>query len=261
MKVAIVGAAGRMGRYLIEAVLDHPALSLSGAVVRSGHALIGMDAGHLVGRPAQAVALTDDLDEVLKASDVVIDFTQPEYSLQLMQLCSEYNVAIVLGTTGFDETQQQRIDEYSKATAICMASNFSRGVHLMHKLLRVACEVLGDEPDIEVIEAHHRHKKDAPSGTALSLGETLADSLQRSLKEVAVYGRKGMTGERPKKEIGFETIRAGDVVGEHTVLFALDGERIEITHKASTRMTFAKGAADAAAGLVDKGPGLHLFQP
>lgn len=261
MKVLVVGASGRMGRYVLQAVLDHPQLELQGALVRAKHPLLGMDVGHLLGRSALGVSLTQDLDAALSLVDLVIDFTEPQYSLNLLEAAVNHQVAVVLGTTGFNDAQKQRIEALAQSLPICMASNFSRGVHLLHHLVTEACKVLGDEADIEVIEAHHRHKVDAPSGTALSLGETLGRALKRDMSTQSVYGRQGITGERPQQQVGFATIRAGDIVGDHRVLFALEGERIEISHSASSRMTFAKGAADAAAKMDVTTPGLFAYRP
>ena len=255
MKVGILGAAGRMGRTLIEAVQAYEGLTLSAAVDAPGSSLIGADAGELVGAGKLGVTLADSLDKVVNDADVFIDFTIPEVTAHNIEVCRAAGKKLVIGTTGLTEAQKQALTAAAADTAIVFAANYSVGVTLSLKLLEMAAGVLGDEVDIEVIEAHHRHKIDAPSGTALAMGEVVARTLGRDLKECAVYGREGRTGARERKTIGFETIRAGDIVGEHTVMFAADGERLEITHKATSRMNFARGAVRAAAWLAgqDKG--------
>ena len=260
MKVGIIGAAGRMGKTLIEAVQAADGLSLGAAVDVPGSSLIGVDAGELVGAGKLGVALADDLGKVVSDADVFIDFTLPEATAANIRTCRAAGRKLVIGTTGLTDQQKADMREASAEIAICFAANYSVGVTLCLKLLDTAARVLGDEVDIEVIEAHHRHKIDAPSGTALAMGEVVAAALGRDLKECAVYGREGRTGARDRKTIGFETIRAGDIVGEHTVMFAADGERIEITHKASNRMNFARGAVRAAAWLGGQKSGLIDMQ-
>lgn len=259
-RIAVTGAAGRMGRNLIRAVHEHAGLTLSAALEQPGSTLLGSDAGELAGLGRLGVTLGADLDAVADAFDVLIDFTRPEPTLEHLAFCRRARRRMVIGTTGFSAAQQQQIAAAGAETAIVFAPNMSVGVNLCLKLLDMAARVLGDEVDIEVIEAHHRHKVDAPSGTALRMGEVVAAALGRDLAECAVYGREGHTGERDRRTIGFETIRAGDIVGEHTVLFAGTGERVEITHKASSRMTFASGAARAAAWLMDHDSGLFDMQ-
>ena len=259
-KVAIVGAAGRMGRNLVDACQDHPGLIVGAATERSGSSLIGADAGELAGIGSIGVTVAEALDAVTDQFDVLIDFTSIEATLAHLEICRANGKAIVVGTTGFSAQQKQQIESAAKDIPIVFAPNMSVGVNLCFKLLDIAAKVMGDEVDIEVVEAHHRHKVDAPSGTALRMGEVVADALGRNLGECAVYGREGHTGERDRKTIGFETIRAGDIVGEHTVMFADIGERVEITHKASSRMTFANGAVRAAAWLGDKETGLFDMQ-
>jgi len=260
-RIAITGAAGRMGRNLIEAVLADPQATLAGAVERSGHALLGTDAGALVGREALGVPLMDDLGAVLaRGVDVVIDFTTPMATLQHIDICRRAGVRMVIGTTGLSSDQRLVLEQAARDVAMVAAPNFSVGVTLSLKLIELAAKVLGDEVDVEIIEAHHRHKVDAPSGTALAMGEAAARALGRNLKECAVYGREGYTGERDRKTIGFATVRAGDVVGDHTVLFAGIGERLEITHKASSRMTFANGAVRAANWAMERKSGLFDMQ-
>lgn len=246
-RIAVFGAAGKMGRYLIEATLEAPGLTLTAAFDHADSESIGLDAGTISGGKALGVAISADVKTSLDDFDVVIDFTRPEGTLSLLQSCCDGGVAMVIGTTGFDAAGKQAIAEAAKSIPIVFAGNYSIGVTLSLKLLEIAARVLGDDFDIEIIEAHHRHKVDAPSGTALMMGEAIAQATGRNLDECAIYGREGHTGPRDRRTIGFESIRAGDIVGEHTVMFAGDGERLEITHRASSRMTFAKGAVRAAA--------------
>ena len=260
MKVGIIGAAGRMGRTLIEAVQDSAGLSLGAVVDVPGSSLIGADAGELVGAGRLGVHLADDLEKVVTEADVFIDFTIPEATMVNLRVCRAAGRKLVIGTTGLSDQQKAEMQDIAADIAICFAANYSVGVTLCLKLLDTAARVLGDEVDIEIIEAHHRHKIDAPSGTALAMGEVVANALGRDLKTCAVYGREGRTGARERQTIGFETIRAGDIVGEHTVLFAGDGERIEISHKASNRMNFARGAVRAASWLDQQPAGLFDMQ-
>jgi len=257
MRIAVTGAAGRMGRVLIEATENHESTTLGAAIERPDSTTLGVDAGELVGLgKTLGVATVGSLADAKDDFDVLIDFTRPEVTLENLEFCRANGKKIVIGTTGFSDEQLAQLDEAAKEMALVFAPNMSVGVNLCLKLLDMAARVLeNDDMDIEIIEAHHRHKVDAPSGTALRMGEVVADAIGRDLKECAVYGREGITGERDRKEIGFETIRAGDIVGEHTVMFAGIGERVEITHKASSRMTFAKGAVRAAVWLNDKDTG------
>ncbi|MDH5178876.1 MAG: 4-hydroxy-tetrahydrodipicolinate reductase [Gammaproteobacteria bacterium] len=259
-RIAITGAAGRMGRVLLEAVLQDETAVIAAAIERNGSSVIGADAGEVAGIGKQNLSLVDDLASVADAFDVLIDFTRPEVTMANLAICRKTGRKMVIGTTGFTEEQKQQISDASNEIAIVFAPNMSVGVNLCLKLLDMAARVMGEYTDIEVIEAHHRHKVDAPSGTALRMGEVVAAALGRDLKDCAVYGREGNTGERERKTIGFETIRAGDIVGEHTVMFADIGERVEITHKASSRMTFAKGAVRAANWLMQKQNGLFDMQ-
>jgi len=256
IRVAIVGAGGRMGRQLIQAVVDSDAVCLGAALVRPGSSLTGTDAGELAGAGRLGVQVVDNLAAVVNDFDVLIDFTRPEGTLDYLAVCREHGKAMVIGTTGFDEAGKAAIRAAAEEIAIVFAANFSVGVNLVLKLLEKAAKVMGDYADIEIIEAHHRHKVDAPSGTALAMGEAIADAMQWKLDEHAVYSREGYTGERQPQTIGFATVRAGDIVGEHTAMFADIGERVEITHKASSRMTFANGAVKAAFWLKDKKSGL-----
>ncbi|UCC55722.1 MAG: 4-hydroxy-tetrahydrodipicolinate reductase, partial [Gammaproteobacteria bacterium] len=256
-RIAITGAAGRMGRSLIEACQSAEGLTVGAALEHPENNLLGSDAGELVGIGTLGVALGADISAVIDDFDVLIDFTRPEATLGNLAACRAAGKRMVIGTTGFSEAERALIADAAKDIGLVFAPNMSVGVNLCLKLLDMAARVLGDEVDVEVIEAHHRHKVDAPSGTALRMGEVVAGALGRDLKDCAVYGRQGHTGERDRNTIGFETIRAGDIVGDHTVLFAGTGERVEITHKASSRMTFANGAARAASWVMEREPGLY----
>ncbi|SMG62634.1 dihydrodipicolinate reductase [methanotrophic bacterial endosymbiont of Bathymodiolus sp.] len=260
IRVAVVGASGRMGLCLIKAVELAEKTTLSAAISRAGSVSVGTDAGELAGIGTLDTNINDDLAGVLDQFDVLIDFTRPEPSMQYIELCRKAGKKLVIGTTGYSEQQKAQIAVAAKDTAIVIAPNMSVGVNLSLKLLEMTAKVMGDYTDIEVIEAHHRHKVDAPSGTALRMGEVIADALGRNLQDCAIYGREGDTGERERKTIGFSTIRAGDIVGEHTVMFADEGERVEITHKATSRMTFANGAVRAAVWLENQGNGLYDMQ-
>ncbi|WP_130887752.1 4-hydroxy-tetrahydrodipicolinate reductase [Pseudomonas sp. Sample_21] len=259
-RIAVMGAAGRMGKTLIEAVQQTPGAGLTAAVDRPDSTLVGADAGELAALGRIGVPLSGDLDRVVEEFDVLIDFTHPTVTLKNLAFCRKHGKAMIIGTTGFSVEEKQLLAEAGKDIPIVFAANFSVGVNLCLKLLDTAARVLGDDVDIEIMEAHHRHKVDAPSGTAVRMGEVIADALGRDLKKVAVYGREGQTGARERETIGFATMRAGDIVGDHTVLFAADGERVEITHKASSRMTFAKGAVRAALWLDGREPSLYDMQ-
>lgn len=260
ISIAIAGAGGRMGRVLIEAAREATDIELLAATEYAGSAFIGMDAGELAGIGRNGVVIRESLEQAGARPDTVIDFTRPEPTLSHLAWCRAHGVRMVIGTTGFDADGRAAIADAARDIPIVFAANFSVGVNLCLGLLDTAARVLGDGVDIEIIEAHHRHKVDAPSGTALRMGEVVAAALGRDLRECAVYGREGHTGERDRRTIGFETIRAGDIVGEHTVMFADIGERVEITHKASSRMTFARGAMRAASWLADREPGLYDMQ-
>ena len=249
-----------MGRTLIEAVDQSEGLILGAATEHAQSSLIGSDAGELAGLDRCGVRLQGDLALVADDFDLVIDFTRPDATLRHLAICRANGKKIVIGTTGFSDAQKAELSSAGREIGIVFAPNMSVGVNLCLKLLDMAARVMGDNVDIEVIEAHHRHKIDAPSGTALRMGEVVAAALGRDLKECAVYGREGMTGERERTTIGFETIRAGDIVGEHTVMFADIGERVEITHKASSRMTFANGAVRAARWISERDSGLFDMQ-
>ncbi|MYN43558.1 4-hydroxy-tetrahydrodipicolinate reductase [Pseudoduganella sp. FT93W] len=256
MNIAIAGAGGRMGRILIEAVLAAPDARLAGALDRAGGSNIGSDAAAFLGQPA-GVAVAAELAQGLAGAQYLIDFTRPEGTLEHLAYCAEHGIKMVIGTTGFDEAGKAAIAEAAKKTAIVFSPNFSVGVNVTLKLLEQAAKALSVGYDIEVIEAHHRYKVDAPSGTALKMGEVLAGALGRDLKDCAVYAREGVTGERDPSSIGFATIRGGDIVGDHTVLFAGIGERIEISHKSSSRVTYAHGSLRACRFLADKSTGLY----
>jgi len=260
IRVAVVGAGGRMGKTLIQAVAATEGLQLTAATELPDSTLVGADAGEVAGVGRLGVAISHSLTKVVDAFDVAIDFTGPAATMVHLDVCRRHAKAMVIGTTGLGEEQKATIRAAADDIGIVFAPNMSVGVNLCLRLLELAARVMGDDADIEIIEAHHRHKVDAPSGTALRMGEVVASALGRDLKEVAVYGREGHTGPRDAKAIGFETIRAGDVVGEHTVWFATEGERIEIAHKASSRMTFARGAVRAAAWLMRQGKGLFDMQ-
>lgn len=255
INIAVAGSSGRMGRTLIETVLRDPELRLSAALEQSGNAHIGKDAGELVGSPC-GVKVNDDVEAALKGCDALIDFTRPEGTLAHLDACRKLGVKFVIGTTGFDDAGKKAITDASRGLAIAMAPNFSIGVNVTFKLLEVAAKALNSGYDVEVIEAHHRHKVDAPSGTALRMGEVVAQALGRDLKECAIYGREGFTGERRDETIGFSTVRGGDLVGDHTVMFIGTGERIEVTHRASSRSNYANGALRAARFIMDKKTGL-----
>ena len=258
--IVITGASGRMGRALIEATLEIDGAVLSGAIVRPLSTLVGTDAGELVSQGHRGAPIHSDLDLFGALRPVVIDFTTIEATLEHLQWCLENEVPCVIGTTGFSEAQEAVIAEAAKAIPVVYAPNFSVGVNVVFDLLDRASRVFGDSVDIEVLEAHHRHKVDAPSGTALAMGRVVANALDRDLSQVAVFGREGQIGARPREQIGFATVRAGDVVGEHTVLFAAEGERVEITHKASSRRTFANGAVRAAIWASEQSPGLYSMR-
>ncbi|KAF1044864.1 4-hydroxy-tetrahydrodipicolinate reductase [Xylophilus sp.] len=255
-RVAVAGASGRMGRMLIEAIRSADDLLLTGALDVAASPAAGSDATAFLGH-ASGVSITADVRTALTGADVLIDFTRPEGTLAHLAVCAELGVQAVIGTTGFDDSQKAAIAEAARHTAIVFSPNMSVGVNVTFKLLELAAGALATGYDIEVIEAHHRHKVDAPSGTALKMGEVIAGALGRGLKDCAVYERHGVTGERDPSSIGFATIRGGDIVGDHTVLFAGTGERIEITHRSSSRAGYAQGSLRAVRYLVGKPAGLY----
>jgi 4-hydroxy-tetrahydrodipicolinate reductase len=254
-QVAIAGSSGRMGRTLLELLFQAPEFKLHSALERSDSPFLGKDAGELIGAPC-GIRITEAVADVLSGADVLIDFTRPEGTIGHLDLCRRLGVKAVIGTTGLDSEQKARIADAATDIAIVFAPNMSIGVTLVLKLLDTAARVLGAAYDVEIIEAHHRHKVDAPSGTALRMGEVVAQALGRDLEQCAVYGREGTIGERQAATIGFATVRGGDIVGDHTALFAGAGERIEITHRASSRATFALGALRAARFLATRERGL-----
>ena len=256
MKFCIAGASGRMGRMLVEAVLASPGDALSGALDQAGSAAIGQDAAAFLGRDS-GVFITADLHTGLAGADVLVDFTRPAGTLAHLAVCRALGVRAVIGTTGFDAAGKAAIAEAAADIPIVFAPNMSVGVNVVLKLLDMAARALATGYDIEVIEAHHRHKVDAPSGTALAMGEVLARAVGRDLAQCAVYAREGHTGERDPSSIGFSTIRGGDIVGDHTVLFAGTGERIEITHRSNSRAGYAEGSLRAARFLAGKATGLY----
>ena len=260
VRIAITGAAGRMGKTLIEAVNLAEGAVVSAAIERPESSLIGADAGELAGLGSNGVKIAASIDEVINDFDVLIDFTVPAATVSNVQACAAAGKAIIIGTTGCNEEQLGLIKLAAEKTGVVMASNYSTGVNATFKLLNIAAKILGDDYDVEIVESHHRHKVDSPSGTALSMGKAVAEGLGRDLKEVAVNGRDGIVGARTQQEIGFHAVRGGDVVGDHTVMFLADGERVEITHKASSRMSFARGAVRAAKWIADKDPGLCDMQ-
>lgn len=259
MKIAIAGASGRMGRMLIETVLAADDTELVGALDREGSPALGHDAGAFLGRET-GVRITADLDAALANAEYLIDFTRPEGTLAHLAIAEKHGVKMIVGTTGFSEEDKARLAKGAERVAVVFAPNMSVGVNATFKLLEVAAKILNTGYDIEIIEAHHRHKVDAPSGTALRMGEVVAEALGRDLKECAVYGREGVTGERDPSTIGFATVRGGDIVGDHTVLFAGIGERIEITHKSSSRLSYAQGSLRAARFLAQHKTGLFDMQ-
>ncbi len=260
LRIAIAGSAGRMGRTLIEAVAQAEDAELAAALEHPSSPFLGRDAGELVGAPA-GVAIVADFDKALSVGvDCLIDFTRPEGTLAHIEACRRHGVHAVIGTTGFDAGQKQQLETAAQDIPVVFAPNMAVGVNAVFKLLDMAARILNEGYDIEVMEAHHHHKVDAPSGTALRMGEVVARALDRDLAQCAVYGREGHTGARPPGQIGFATVRGGDIVGDHTVLFAGIGERVEITHKAASRMPYAQGALRAARFIQNKPHGLFDMQ-
>lgn len=255
-KVAIAGSAGRMGRMLLEAVTQDGGTLLAVALEQAGNPQVGRDAGELVGAP-RGVLISDNPEKALAGCDVLIDFTRPEGTLQHLAICRKLKVRMVIGTTGFDDAGKKAIADAARDIGIVFAPNMSVGVNVTLKLLEMAGKAMGSDHDIEIIEAHHKHKVDAPSGTALKMGEVVAGAMGKNLADCAVYSREGHTGERRPGTIGFATIRGGDIVGDHTVLFAGTGERVEITHRSSSRATYAQGALRAARFLMTRPHGLY----
>ncbi|AEV27400.1 MULTISPECIES: 4-hydroxy-tetrahydrodipicolinate reductase [Azospira] len=259
LRIAVAGASGRMGRMLIEATLKDGEVVLGAAFDRPGSPAVGKDAGDLVGQPC-GIQVLDSAEAALKQADCLIDFTRPEGTLEHLALCRKLGVAMIIGTTGFDEAGKAAIRDAAQDIPVVFAPNMAVGVNLVFKLLDVAARILNQGYDIEIVEAHHKHKIDAPSGTALRMGEVVAHALGRDLKECAIYGREGVTGERDPSTIGFATVRGGDIVGDHNVMFCGTGERVEIAHKAGSRMPYALGSLRAARFLAGKKNGLFDMQ-
>ncbi len=260
IKAVVTGAGGRMGSRIVNVLSGSQGIVLGGAVERSGHALLGQDAGGPAGIAPTGVPFTDDLAAALAAGDVLIDFTSPEASLAHLRACAKAGKAAVIGTTGLGKEQLDEAAAFARKVPCVVSPNMSIGVNLCFKVLAEIARTIGEDYDMEIVEAHHRMKKDAPSGTALKMAQVLARAVNRDLDAVGVYARKGMIGERSKQEIGIQTVRAGDIVGEHTVLFAGTGERIELTHRAHSRDTFAAGAVRAAKWVFGKAPGQYDMQ-
>ena len=260
INVGVIGAGGRMGRMLIEAVQDNPQTTLTAAIERQGSSLVGADAGEVAAVGHLNVQIVGDLRSVINDIDVLIDFSLPDATEQNMQVCAANNVAMVIGTTGFNAQQEQVLEKASEKVAIVYAGNYSTGVNLSLKLLGMAAKAFGKDADVEVIEAHHKHKIDAPSGTAYMMAEAVAQARGQNLKDVAVYGREGQTGAREAGSIGIHAIRGGEIIGDHTVMFIADGEVVEITHRARARMTFAAGAVRAATWIVQQSAGQYNMQ-
>ena len=260
IKIGVIGAGGRMGRMLIEAVQDNPQTTLSAAIERQGSSLVGADAGEVAAIGHLNVSIVDDLVSIIDDIDVLIDFSLPAATEQNMQICAQHNVAMVIGTTGFNEQQEAVLVEASKKIAIVYAGNYSTGVNLSLKLLEMAAKAFGTDADVEIIEAHHKHKIDAPSGTAYMMAEAVAEARGQNLKDVAVYGREGQTGARETGTIGIHAIRGGEIIGDHTVMFIADGEVVEITHRARARMTFAAGAVRATTWVIQQSAGQYNMQ-
>jgi 4-hydroxy-tetrahydrodipicolinate reductase len=257
IKVVIAGAAGRMGCRLVSLVRDSTAMTLAGALEGKHHHALGEDAGEIAGSGRVGIQISEDLSAMMERGEVVIDFSSPQATLEHLRIVAQHRRAMVIGTTGLSASELDELKLLAQQVPCVFSPNMSVGVNLIYKVIGEMAKTLGDEYDIEVIEAHHRLKKDAPSGTALKIAEVLAQAVNRDLNEVGVYARKGLIGERTKKEIGIQTIRAGDIVGDHTILFGGMGERIEVTHRASSRDTFARGALRAARWVVRQPPGLY----
>lgn len=260
INIAVAGAGGRMGRRICALSMEYEGIKLAGGFEAKGHKDIGSDIGGLAGIGNIGIKLSSGIEEVMDKADVIIDFTHPEATMAHVEAAAKTGKAMVIGTTGISNDQKSKIKDAAKKFPCVMASNMSLGVNLLLKILGDIARALGDDYDIEIIEAHHKLKKDAPSGTAIMMANAIADAMKRDLDTCAVYARKGMIGERTKKEIGIQTIRAGDIVGEHTVIFGGMGERIEVTHRASSRDTFARGALKAALWIKGKPAGLYDMQ-
>lgn len=260
IRIGVAGAAGRMGKTILDVCRDTDGVAVGAAIENADSPVLGKDAGETAGIGKLGVDIVADIDKVIDDFDVLIDFTLAGAVIGNMEKCRRAGRRMVIGTTGLDESQKKKIQAAGKDIGIVFAPNMSIGVNLLFKLTQLAAQIIGEDTDIEIIEAHHNQKKDAPSGTAVRLGEIVASELGRDLKDCAVYGREGYTGVRDPKAIGFETIRAGDIVGDHTVMFASAGERVELAHKASSRKTFANGAVRAARWIMDRDNGVYDMQ-
>ena len=260
IKVAVTGAAGRMGGRIITLITEAEGLEVAGAIEMAGHARLGDDAGYVAGCGDLGVAITDSLEQALASADVLIDFTWPEVTIGNAEVCARLGKAMVVGTTGLNPEQREVIKRVAQSSPVVFAPNMSVGVNVCFKLLKDMAKTLGEGFDVEIVELHHNKKKDSPSGTAVRMGEIVADALDRNYDEVANYHREGMCGERSQEEIGMQTVRGGDIVGEHTVYFIGMGERIELTHRAMSRDMFARGAVRAAGWLAEKPVGLYDMQ-
>ncbi|GAA0324057.1 4-hydroxy-tetrahydrodipicolinate reductase [Psychrobacter aestuarii] len=260
IRVGVIGAGGRMGRMLIEATTQNPNTTLKAAIERQGSSLVGADAGEVVGVGVLDVQIVDDLPAVIDRIDVLIDFSLPDATEQNLRICADNNTAMVIGTTGFNDAQKSELAKASERIAIVYAGNYSTGVNVSLKLLEMAAKAFGKDADVEIIEAHHKHKIDAPSGTAYMMAEAVAKARGQNLDEVAIYGREGQTGARESGTIGIHAIRGGEIVGDHKVMFIADGEMVEITHHARERMTFAAGAVRASTWIVQQAAGQYDMQ-
>ena len=260
IRVGVIGAGGRMGRMLIEATTQNPNTTLKAAIERQGSSLVGADAGEVVGVGVLDVQIVDDLPAVIDSIDVLIDFSLPDATERNLRICAEHNTAMVIGTTGFNDAQKAELAKASERIAIVYAGNYSTGVNVSLKLLEMAAKAFGKDADVEIIEAHHKHKIDAPSGTAYMMAEAVAKARGQNLDEVAIYGREGQTGTREGGTIGIHAIRGGEIVGDHKVMFIADGEMVEITHHARERMTFAAGAVRASTWIVQQSAGQYDMQ-
>jgi 4-hydroxy-tetrahydrodipicolinate reductase len=260
IKIAVNGAAGRMGGRIITAIKESEGLELAGALEMTGHDMLGQDAGSMAGCGPLGVAITDSHEQALQDAEVLIDFTFPEVTLKNLEVCARLGKKMVIGSTGFTPEQRAAVEIFAEKIPVVLAPNMSVGVNACFKILKDAAKILGPEFDVEIVELHHNQKKDSPSGTAVRMGEIVADALDRDYQKSAVYHREGMCGARTKDEIGMQTVRGGDIVGEHTVYFIGMGERIEITHRAMSRDMFARGAVRAAGWIADQQPGIYDMQ-
>jgi len=260
IKAAVLGAAGRMGMRIIDRIAQAKGIVLAGAVERPGHPFLGQEVEAFTGIKGLKIVLQDDVRKILSGIDVVIDFTEIKSSLSNAEAVASEKKALVIGTTGFSTPEIEALKQKLRGTRCVLSPNMSIGVNVMFKIVRSIAQILKDDYDIEIVEAHHRMKKDAPSGTALRLGNIIADALERDFDKVGIFGRKGVVGERKTQEIGIHAVRAGDIVGDHTVLFAGVGERLEVIHRAHSRDTFAGGAVKAALWVVDQAPGIYSME-